>query len=209
MPGSPDQPPSRSTDRVPIDDLLSGGNPRTLRNVDQVVETVLADPDRLQELTRCILASDDQVEDQVNSLGRLKVRMRAGDALEKVCRAQPPLIQPHVPLLLGEMAQPCVQWHVAQMLGRFRLTTAQRRQAARLMDQNLDESSDWIVLDTSLDTLAILARTDPAIVEDLCPRLRRQAHSHFKSLANRARKLGIEFGPGQGPPTAACEEGQP
>jgi HEAT repeat protein len=180
---------------VPIDDLLSGGNPRTLRNVDQVVETVLADPDRLEELTRCLLDSDDQV-----------VRMRAGDALEKVCRAQPPLIQPHVRLLLGDLAkiaQPSVQWHVAQMLGRVRLTTAQRRRAARLMDQNLHESSDWIVLNTSLDTLAILARADPAIVDDLRPRLRRHAHSHFKSLANRARKLGIEFGPGQGPPNSS------
>ena len=78
MPGSPDQPPSRSTGRVPIDDLLSGGNPRTLRNVDQVVGTVLADPDRLQELTRCILASDDQV-----------VRMRAGEGMPRSTPAHP------------------------------------------------------------------------------------------------------------------------
>ena len=197
---TPDQPPSRPTDLVPIDDLLTGGNPRTLRNVDKVVESVLAHPARLGKLIACVLDGDDEI-----------VRMRAGDALEKVCRAQPSLLQPHVPLLLGDMAtihQPSVQWHVAQMLGHVRLTAAQRLRAAELMNQNLEKSSDWIVLNCALDTLAVLARADPAIVDDLRRQLRRHEHSRCKSLTRRAGKLRIEFGPDPRPPTSTHGEGR-
>src|SRR5450631_2045394 len=191
MPGTARQPPARPTDVAPLHDRLSGGDPRTLHNVEEVVKTVLADPDRLGEL---VLASDDQI-----------VRLRAGDALEKVCRTRPGLMQPHVWLLLGEMAtihQPSVQWHVAQMLGHVRLTATQRRQAAGLMDENLDQSTDWIVLNCCLETLAALARADPAIVDDLRGQLRRQVDSGYKSLASRARRCLIEFGPGPTAPTS-------
>jgi hypothetical protein len=187
MLGAPGHPPPRSSDPVPIGDLLSDGNPRTLHNVDEVTKTILADPGRLHELVRCVLDGDDEI-----------ARMRSGDALEKVCRAQPCLVQPYVPLLLGELAkihQPSVQWHVAQMLGHVRLTAPQRHPAVRLMNKNLDESTDWIVLNCSLDTLAILARADPAVVDDLRVQLGRHERSSHKSLANRARKLRIEFGP--------------
>ena len=52
------------------------------------------------------------------------VRMRASDALEKVCRSRPALLQPFVPRLLGEMSrieQASVQWHLAQILTEVRL----------------------------------------------------------------------------------------
>jgi hypothetical protein len=81
------------------------------------------------------------------------------------------------------------------MLGQVRLTSAQRRRAAGLMNKNCDESADWIVLNCSLETLAILARQDPAIVLDLRRQLVRHEQSSYKSLANRARKLSLEFGP--------------
>ena len=200
MLGTPHQPPPRPTDLAPLHDRLSGGDPRTLHNVDEVVKTVLADPERLGELIACVLASHDQI-----------VRLRAGDALEKVCRTQPCLMQPHVPLLLGEMGkihQPSVQWHVAQMLGHVRLTATQRRRAAGLMDENLDESTDWIVLSCSLETLAALARAGPAVVDDLRGQLRRHVHSGYKSLASRARKLLVEFGPGPTAPTSTHRERQ-
>ena len=158
-----------------------------LHNVDEVVKTVLADPERLGELIACVLASHDQI-----------VRLRAGDALEKVCRTQPCLMQPHVPLLLGEMGkihQPSVQWHVAQMLGHVRLTATQRRRAAGLMDENLDESTDWIVLNCSLETLAALARAGPAVVDDLRGQLRRHVHSGYKSLASRAASCSSSLDP--------------
>jgi hypothetical protein len=200
MPGTPHQPPPRPTGPAPLHDRLSGGDPRTLHNVDEVVKTVLADPERLGELIACVLASHEQI-----------VCLRAGDALKKVCRTQPCLMQPHVWLLLGEMAtihQTSVRWHVAQMLGHVRLTDTQRRRAAGLMDESLDESTDWIVLSCSLETLAALARAGPAVVDDLRGQLRGDVHSGYKSLASRARKLLTEFGPGPTAPTSTHRERQ-
>jgi len=200
MQGTPHQPPPRSTDPVPIHDRLSGGNPRKLHNVDEVVKTVVAEPERLDELLQCVLDGDDEI-----------VRMRAGDALEKVCRADPLLLQPHLSLLLGDMSkihQPSVRWHVAQMLGHVRLTPTQRSRALGLMNMNLDESTDWIVLNCSLDTLAVLARQDPAIIDDLRHQLRRHEQSRYKSLANRARKLRIEFGPDSKAPPKPVTNGE-
>jgi hypothetical protein len=85
---------------------LSGGDPRTLGDVDVVVSDVLAQPQRLDELMNCVIESNDEI-----------VRMRASDALEKICRARPALLQPHVALLLGKVSrvdQPSVRWHVAR-----------------------------------------------------------------------------------------------
>ncbi|MDR9450916.1 MAG: hypothetical protein RI637_06850 [Acidimicrobiia bacterium] len=174
-----------------IRESLSGGNPRKLQNVDVVVALVLEEPGRLDELIGCILDHDDEI-----------VRMRAGDALEKVCRERPSLLQPHVPLLLGRMSQidqPSVQWHVAQMLGHVRLTARQRTRAALVLRNNLDYSSDWIVLNWSLETLAALARRDLDLIEPLRRSLRHHEHSSYKSLAKRARVLLAEFGAEDGP----------
>jgi len=202
MPGIPTHKPSRPPDPEPsFPDLLSGGDPRTLRNVAEVVRAALAEPERLDELISAVLDSPDEM-----------VRMRAGDALEKVCRAQPSLLQPHVSLLLGDLStihQPSVEWHVAQMLGQVRLTSVQRRRAAGLMNKNCDESSDWIVLNCSLETLAILARQDPAIVDDLRRQLGRHEQSSYKSLANRVRKLRLEFGPDATAPPERNRKGRP
>jgi len=202
MPGTPAPQPDRSPDPdQPIHSLLSGGDPRTLRNVDLVIDAVLAEPVRLDELIGCIRDSHDEV-----------VRMRAADVLEKVCRARPSLVQPHVPLLLAELSridQPSVQWHLAQMLGQVRLTQTQRRRAVGLMNRNCEESGDWIVLNCSLETLAILARQDPSIADDLRAQISRHEQSNRKSLASRARRLRLEFGPDPTPPAGTSRPSRP
>ncbi len=175
-----------TTAHRPIAERLRGGDPRALTNVDTVVELVLAQPKCLPELIAAVVTGGDDI-----------VRMRAADALEKVCRSQPALLQPHVAVLLGDMAridQPSVQWHVAQMLSEVRLTAAQRAHAARLVRANLDHSGDWIVLNCSLATLAALARQDPALLPPLREHLDRCQRSRYKSLANRARRLLAELG---------------
>jgi len=61
---------------------------------------------------------------------------------------------------------------------------------------NLDHSSDWIVLNWSLDTLAILARTDVHLIAPLREYLGRFEHSTYRSLVKRCRDLLDEFGAG-------------
>lgn len=87
--------------------MLTGGHPNSLGRTEEVVAIVLADQARLEELF-ATMTSEDEV-----------VRLRVGDALEKVCRVKPGWFLRHVDRLLGdlgEIGQPSVQWHVAQMM---------------------------------------------------------------------------------------------
>jgi len=182
---TPARRPRRSASRASFRKQLSGGDQRTLGDVDLVVSAVATQPQRLDELISCVTDSSDEI-----------VRMRASDALEKVCRVRPALLDPHVALLLGEMSkidQPSVRWHVAQMLGLVELSPQERGRAALLLCTNLEESSDWIVLNYSLDSLAVLARQDPQLVPDLLGYLRQFQGSNYKSLSSRANKLLAEF----------------
>ncbi|HLJ61528.1 MAG TPA: hypothetical protein VKZ50_17530 [bacterium] len=120
------------------------------------------------------------------------VRMRAGDALEKVCRDRPELLQPYVERLLtkvSEVRQPSVQWHLAQMLGGLALRPGQRARAVRLLKRTLDESTDWIVTNYALETLATLAAKDRVLRRNLIGRLQRYRREKRKSIARRAERL--------------------
>ena len=167
--------------------LLSGGNPRSLGAVDLVIGLCRTEPKRVDELVSCVVDCPDEI-----------VRMRASDALEKLCRAQPPLVQPHLSTILCAMSridQPSVQWHVAQMLAELVLDAAQREGAVRILSDYIQSSGDWIVLNCTLDTLAVFARQEPALVEQLRGELHRFEDHRLKSVSSRARRLLAEFGP--------------
>jgi hypothetical protein len=165
----------------PFASMLEGGRRNSLGRAEDVVGIVLADPARLEELFAS-LADPDEL-----------VRMRAGDALEKVCRERPEWFAPHVERLLGEVGeieQPSVQWHVAQMLQRLRsaLSDEQRRRAAALLRRNLTRSTDWIVLNVTMDVLAEWAERDPQLARWLTGQLERLARDERRSVAQRASR---------------------
>ena len=90
---------------------MFGGNKRKI-NYQPVIETVLNDHARASELFECIKDQDEYV------------RMRASDALEKVCRFDSSIVQPLKTRVLNEMSlidQPSVQWHYAQIVDRLQL----------------------------------------------------------------------------------------
>lgn len=160
-------------------EMLEGGHPNSLGRTGAVVGIVLADPARLEELF-ATMADPDEV-----------VRMRAGDALEKVCREQPGWLLPHVDRLLGDLGhlqQPSVQWHVAQMLQHLRgdLSEDEVRRATELLQRNLSRSTDWIVLNVTMDVLAGWARRDPSLAAWLVPQLERLRQDSRPSVAKRA-----------------------
>ncbi len=174
---------------VDIEASLTGGDPRTLRNAELVVDAVLRSPAKVGELFDCVF-SDDEV-----------VRMRASDALEKVCKQQPELLGRHVERVLVDMAgvpQPSVQWHLAQILGEVALDPDQQAGAVRLLYDNLARFDDWIVINLTLATLADFARRDPSLRPDFVGILRRYQDSAYKSVAARVRKLLTEFAPESG-----------
>lgn len=168
-----------------IEALLAGGDPRSLRNAATVIDAASHQPERLAELVQCVFSPDEVV------------RMRASDALEKVCRAHPGLLRPFVPRLLGEMSrieQASVQWHLAQILTEVELDEAEQAAAISILEHNLDTSGDWIVTNLTLQALATFARTSPAARARLIERLHHYQDSPYKSVSSRARKLLAGFG---------------
>lgn len=160
--------------------MLSGGNPRTLAGVEDVLATLRVDPSRLGELIDCCSAGDPIV------------RMRAADALEKFARERPKLLVPFVDRLdreLSASSQPSIQWHLAQLWGEVPLTPSQHERAARWLIRTLDEADDWIVLTCAMSALAALADDDASLRPALRERLQRHRASRLPSVAKRASRL--------------------
>ena len=170
----------------PFAEALQGGHHNSLGRTEEVVAIVAADPTRLKELFAVLAVSDELV------------RMRAGDALEKVCRQRPDWFAPHVDRIIddvGAIEQPSVHWHVAQILHHVRgdLSARQAWRADALLKRNLTRSTDWIVLNVTMDVLAVWAAHDPALARWLKPELERLGQDPRKSVAKRAAKRLAEL----------------
>ncbi len=168
-----------------IEERLTGGDPRSLGNTEQVVAETLANADLLPELFECMFSSDEIV------------RMRAGDAVEKICNQHPDWLQPYIERLLTEVyaiRQPSVQWHLAQMLAEVSLSPEQKPRAIAVLRGNLETMDDWIVTNLSLESLAQFTRRgdfDRARFVEIANSF---AECRHKSVASRVRKLLREFG---------------
>ena len=161
--------------------MLTGGHHNSLGRTGEVVEAVLGDGSRLDELFDTLRSEDELV------------RLRAGDALEKVCRERPEWFAARVDQVLDDMGaieQPSVQWHVAQILDHLHdgLSEQHERRAVSLLQRNLTQSRDWIVLNVTMDVLAAWARDDRDLTEWLAPELERLTGDERKSVAKRAAK---------------------
>jgi hypothetical protein len=164
----------------PIKAMLTGDNPRALARTEEVVTLVLGNRTRLQELYACLLEEDEIV------------RMRASDALEKVCRGRPAWLQAFVPQLLTEVAaieQASVQWHLAHILGEVELTPSQRAVVCRILKRNLAEKKDWIVANSSMETLAKFSRDDSQLRTEVLAMLKELLSDPHTSVVARARTL--------------------
>lgn len=161
---------------------MTGGDPRTLTGVEEVLAHLRAHPERLGELI-------DTCSD-VDSV----VRMRAADALEKYAREQPDLVAAQLERLfaeLGASTQPSVQWHLAQILGEVPVADHYDEATTWLL-ATLDSATDWIVLSHALTSIATLAEADPALRPLAIPRAQRHAADPRKAVAKRAEKaLGL------------------
>jgi hypothetical protein len=157
--------------------VLSGGDRRSLHKVDSVVRQVLRNPRSFAALVAAMFADDDVV------------RMRAGDAVEKVGRTVLSCSRDTA----VKFCACCTRrsrhfWHAAQMIPRLRLAPKQRsRIVSVLWDWTKDSSN--IVKTTAMEALNDLAGSD----RTLKPRVRCQLAvwiaSATPSLRARARRL--------------------
>jgi len=169
-----------------FDSILSGGHPNSLGRTVEVVERVLSNKTRLAELFDCY-DSNDAV-----------VRLRTSSALKRICRVEPELLVNYLGHLLDRVAQidqASTQWTLATLFLLLApwMDPRQRKKARQIMQRNLELSQDWIVLNTTMDTLAQWAEQDSWLRSWLLPQLQKLQHDKRGSVARKAVKISTQL----------------
>jgi HEAT repeat protein len=158
---------------------LKGGDRRSIGKVDDIVHTVLEQPDLFDTLFNGML-SDDAL-----------LRMRAADAVEKITRTRPDLLQPHKQKMMDQVAainQQEVRWHVAQMLPRMAMNTREQEKAVDILLEFLNDKSK-IVKTCSMQALAELAEKNRQILPEIIRLLAELTRTGSPAMKSRGRKL--------------------
>ena len=162
--------------------MLTGGHPNSLGRTLEVVDIILADESKLEELYECYFSEDEVV------------RLRVSNAMKRVCKAHPEWLEPYIDKLLNEISdinQASTQWTLAQLFQSLesRMNEAQIAKAIEVMKTNLERSDDWIVLNHTMQTLSDWSRKNADLKTWLNPRLEHLSGDERKSVAKRAKKL--------------------
>ncbi len=168
--------------REPFSDMLMvGGKTNSLGRAKEIIEIVLSDKSQLDELYDCLFHDDAWA------------RMRAADAIEKVCRTHPEWLEPYIDKFLTELTpsrQPSIQWHLAEIFGEVSLTKAQRQRTIDWMKGLLSsEDTDWIVAANSMKTLAMFTKDGVIPKLQMIELLKIQQKHKSKAVVRRATKL--------------------
>jgi hypothetical protein len=163
--------------------MLGGGDRRSIGKSNHVAKLVLSEPKRFGELVGCLWDGDPLV------------RMRAADAAEKITLERPELLNHYKRELLGLLAeaeQIELRWHLAAMVTRLELNTAERQCAAAALQRYLEDRSS-IVKTFAMHGLVDLARQDPALRETAKQTLEEALRTGTSAMKARARKLVKTF----------------
>ena len=165
---------------------LSGGHPNSLGNTVKVVAQVLKDQELLSELFLCY-SSPDEV-----------VRLRTSNAFKRIFREKPAWFRPMVPKFLRkilQLDQASAMWTFSQLCLECeeQLSATQKKKATEIIKRFLEKTDDWIVLNTSLQTLGAWSLDDAQLKQWLIPRLKKLSRDERKSVAKRAQKLSAKL----------------
>ncbi|WP_260564129.1 hypothetical protein [Exiguobacterium himgiriensis] len=125
---------------------------RSIGHVDAVVSFVGNNPDRFNELMTG-LTDDHSV-----------VRMRSADAVEKVTRQHPELLQAHQVFLFEQLqstTQQEVRWHLAQLMTRMSWDEEEAAVIMRVLTHWAETEVSQIVIFHSLQALFDLSAAHP------------------------------------------------
>jgi len=119
------------------------------------------------------------------------LRMRCADAIEKVTRKAPGLLQPYKRKILGTLSkieQREVRWHVAPLLARLSLSCIEESSAvALLLDYTNDRSS--IVKTMAMQALADIALRRPRRLAEVTQHISELSTIGTPAMRARGRKL--------------------
>ncbi|GAA4272307.1 hypothetical protein U6A24_21030 [Aquimarina gracilis] len=165
-----------------FEERLKGGHPNSLGNTVEVVEEVLKENELFNELFNCYFSNDEVV------------RLRTSNAMKRVCKEKKQLLTSYLDRFITEISkidQASTQWTITQLFGMLNqeMTEQQIEAAKKIMKSNLENHKDWIVLNTTMDTLGKWSKKDAELKEWIFPHLERLSSDSRKSVAGRAKKI--------------------
>jgi hypothetical protein len=165
--------------------LTAGGHANSLGRVNEVIEIVLHEKSRIGELYDCLFNKDAWV------------RMRAADALEKICRQQPDWLLPYIDKFQKEVSastQASVRWHLAQIYAQVALTDVQKQAAQDWLVGLLSTKEvDWIVAANAMDTLVKFTKDGSFPIAKMTRLLKIQQQHMSNAVVKRATKYLVEI----------------
>ena len=169
-----------------IENQLREGRPNSLGNTVAVVDQVLEDPSRFEELFQCYFSEDEWV------------RLRVSNAMKRICKQRKDLLVPYLDLFINEISQidqASAQWTIAQLFKSLgdEMTAEQLSRSKAHLCYNVAHHTDWIVLNMTMETLAEWAMSDIELKDFLIPHLRRLSGDPRKSVASKASKKLVQL----------------
>jgi hypothetical protein len=159
--------------------MLAPGARLDVGRVWEVVELIEGRAGKLGQLIECLWDDD------------AGVASRAADVLERVTRERPHQAQKWKEALLGLMAETSekkVRWNLALVVPRLRLSVAECRRVAEMLQSYLDDPSS-IVKTAALHGMADLTRQDTESLDEVLDRLRTAGRSGTPAMRARSRIL--------------------
>ena len=165
----------------PLEHMLTGGHHNSLGRTIEVVELVLAEPTRFEELFETYRSQDEVV------------RLRTSNAMRRIQAERHDLLVPYIDRFIeeiGALDQASAQWTIALLFHKLRndMTAGQKDAALAIMKRNLAEHNDWIVLNNTMETLTLWAKESPGLRAFVIPHLKRLTEDGRKSVMSRAKK---------------------
>ncbi len=161
--------------------LIVGGKTNSLGRANEVIEIILKDKNRLNELYTCLSNNDPWV------------RMRAIDAIEKVCRQHPDWLTSYIDRFQTELAsssQPSILWHLAQIYSQVKLSDEQKLNTINWLKNLLSTKEiDWIVSANAMKTLVQFTNDGSIPTADTVALLQVQQNHTSNSVVKKANKF--------------------
>jgi hypothetical protein len=160
---------------------LTGGHPNSLGNTILVVQEILQNNKRIQELFDCYFSSDEIV------------RLRVSNAFKRIAKEKPELVVPFLDSFIAKISkinQASTQWTFAQLfmiLDKF-VSEKQRQEVIQILKNNLINCTDWIVLNFTMEALVGYSQKYLELKPWLKLQLERLSKDSRKSVSNRAVK---------------------
>jgi hypothetical protein len=175
-----------------IRQMLTPGTCLDPGRVLEVVALVESRAGKLNQLIRCLFDENPAVAS------------RAADALERITRDRPERAQQWKHALIGllsETTEKKVRWNLALTIPRLKLTIADCRRTAAVLETWLDDPSS-IVKTSALHGMADLTRQDSSSLPDILDMLRVAGRSGTPAMRARSRILLKAMEPGRQKPAS-------